>query len=129
VISRIVGARDVERNLGRLAKLADESVAVPALEAGGEIIAEEMRDLVSVRSGLTRDSIGVEVSRYSFGGANRGFSVRVGPRKPDGFKAHWLEFGNVHMAAEPFILPAFDSKSGAARRAVADHLRGEIRRF
>lgn len=124
--SSITGVRELERKLGRIARLASPAVAEPALLAGGEVIAEEMRVRVRVLSGLTRDSIAVEVASWSFGSMASGVSVRIGPTKPDGFKAHWIEWGTDDTPAHPFMRPAYDSKGRAAIDAVASRLGDEL---
>jgi HK97 gp10 family phage protein len=69
------------------------------------------KKLVAVRSGDTKKSI-----KYKM--FNDGMSATIGPRKPKGYKAHWIEFGTVgrvqkstgryvgRMPATPFMRPS-----------------------
>jgi HK97 gp10 family phage protein len=70
------------------------------------------KKLVPINSGDTKKSI-----KYKL--INDDMSATIGPRKPKGFKAHWIEFGtktrtlkngrNVgRMKAQPFMRPAFE---------------------
>lgn len=37
---------------------------------------------------------------------NGGLAMRVKPKKPKGYKAHWHEYGTSKMSAKPFMTPA-----------------------
>lgn len=55
---------------------------------------------VAPDSGRTKESIRDEYE-------DDGLTAIVGPKKPGGYKAHWLEFGTVNMPAQPFIFVAY----------------------
>jgi len=118
---RISGLREIEQALRRIARATPEAVQREALHDAGEIVAERARSLVPVRSGNLRDSIAVADEGQSGVLSQGGVEVFVGPQA-DGFYGHFVEFGTVNMAAEPFMRPAFD----ATRDEVMDRLGGDL---
>lgn len=83
----------------RLAKIIDDYA---------NQIASIARQLCPVDTGRLRDSIAVETysgHRPGFGVAKR---VVVGAKNDQGVEyGPFVEFGTVHMAAQPFLMPAF----------------------
>lgn len=82
------------------------------VKKNGRKIQTRAKKLVAVRSGDTKKSI-----KYKL--FNDGLSATIGPRKPLGYKAHWIEFGTKarylkngkyvgRMPATPFMRPAFE---------------------
>lgn len=134
---RLDGTKTIRRKLRQIINTTRASVVTAALESGGEVIAEEARRLVPVRSGNLRDSIGVATGGLNYSALSLkkgGISVQVGPRQGrgephDGFYGHMVEFGTVNMAPQPFMRPAFDSMSGEAMQVIIEHLGGEFQRL
>jgi len=95
-------------------------------------------------SGLLSDSIGSKVKISRTGRVivdikPYGKPVVVRRRRPDGTTyqvrakaskyAHHVEFGNVHMAAEPFMRPAADAGKAEAIKGFAAEVEVTIRRI
>lgn len=125
---KVTGLDAIERKLARLSQLAQKRVMEDALRAGGEVIAEEARRLVPVRTGHLRDTIEV-VTDSTKGGGVKAARVLVGPDQNAGFYGDFVEFGTRRMAARPFMRPAFDTMADAAQDAVAAHLATEFDRL
>ena len=108
---------------------AAERVENRGLRMAGEVIAEEMRSRVNVsnKSGPDythiRDDIKVSGVRRKEGDKH----VLVGPGKETGWRARFLEFGTVKMAARPFIYPAFEAKKDEAMAVMAEEFRKGLR--
>lgn len=150
---RVEGVKDLDNALKSLSRATQKRVLVRALTKGGELIAEEARALVPVRTGNLRDSI--EVSTKLNDRQDRVTTkesraeVYVGPRSgggdPDGYYGHMVEFGTSAGAKggrnaagrkvyrthpgnppQPFLRPAFDAKEQQALGAIADELRSAV---
>jgi len=112
----------------KLGKAADR-VENRGLRMAGEVIAEEMRSRVNVsnKSGPNythiRDDIKVSGVRRQEGDKY----VLVGPGKETGWRARFLEFGTVKMAARPFVEPAFHAKKSEAMQVMAEEFRKGLR--
>ena len=135
---QLSGFRELDRKLARMAKALPKQEQERILEAGAEIVAEEMRVLVSVDEGDLKGSIQVTVGRRTFGqfslarflGADA-ITVQVGPTRggePDGYHAHFVELGTLNMPAQPFIRPAFDNTEGQATQRIASEVTQAIAR-
>lgn len=132
------GFRELDRKLAKIAKSLPKAKQLEILADAGEIIAEEARQLVPVDDGILRESI--SVSDDTLGGAfkmdatlrGKGAVVYIGPRTrsgpPDGFYGHMVEYGTVHMSAQPFMRPAFDRTQGQVLSRIAGDVAAEIRR-
>lgn len=123
-MGRLRGVVELDRALSRMLKIAEPEVAVRALTAGGEVFAEEARQLVHKDSGNLSDKI--EVGTEAVDASGRGPQVFVGPTDPDGFHGYFEENGTVDTPAHPFMRPAFDGKVQEAEAAIADVMRGEV---
>ena len=129
---RLDGFKDLENTFRRIMKSPTPAATTRALRKGAEVIADEARRLVPVSTGNLRDSI--IVSERPLGGAFKmdnavssgRTNVYVGPRggggSPEGFYGHMVEFGTVHMAAQPFMRPAIDNTRGEVERVIAREL-------
>jgi len=85
----------------------DEALAVSA-----EQIADDAKALAPVDSGATRDSIEAAKDSYQ--------RYKVAATLP---YALFLEFGTVHMAAQPFLFPAYEKN----RNVVLDNLKKALK--
>jgi HK97 gp10 family phage protein len=79
---------------------------------GAMPIANEAKALCPVKTGTLRRSIITEITTST---STRAIAS-IGPTVDYGI---YVEFGTRHMAAQPFMRPAFDSKQGEARDAMA----------
>ena len=97
-----VDVKGLEKALKDIKNWSDERQkgVKSTIEDTANKIEKSQKDKVAVLSGETRDSITKE--------KEDDFSYKVGPKKPDGFKAHWIEFGTVHHGAQPFIRPSLE---------------------
>lgn len=96
------------------------------LRAGGEVMAEGMRERVNVseRDGPhMRDNISVSGVRRKDGMKY----VQIGPNRKVSFRAHFNEFGTSKHPAQPFIEPGYHAKKGDALNAIAEELRKGLR--
>lgn len=122
---RVQGLGEIERKLKALvAQVTKPAVLEEALVAGGEVIAEEARRLVPVRTGTLRDSIVVASGDLDASAVTlkHGLAkVQIGPDER-GFYGHLVEFGTYRSAAKPFMRPAFDAKKAEAMEIVTEHL-------
>ncbi|SDX45103.1 phage protein, HK97 gp10 family [Marininema mesophilum] len=80
-----------------------------------EAVKEGAKKRVLVDTGDTRDSIQVESTQG-------GLSAKVGPTKPRGWKAPFIEFGTKKMAASPFLHPAAEEE----RTGYVNEMRKEL---
>ena len=128
---RIEVDRDLGRRLAKLSGLTRAGAAHRAVEAGGEVIADEMRRLAPVRTGNLRDNI--IVSDAADGDATEG----TRPREVDVFigadaekvpYAQPVEDGTHNSAPHPFARPAFDNKAQAGLDAARAVLAQEVKR-
>lgn len=125
------GGEDLLRRLVRLAKFPSRATAERMVLEGAQIIVEEARRLVPVRSGRLRDSITAqagEASGAAVGARSRGVSVSIGPSLPKGWYGHFIEFGTVDTPAQPFMRPAFDARQREVERKLAAEVKIEVRR-
>lgn len=131
---RLEGGKELEKALKRLGGATRRAVLERALKDGGEVIAEEARRLVPVRSGTLKASIAVGTDAKDFNFASLvqskdGATVYVGPQqgeRPDGFYGHMVEFGTSDTPSQPFMRPAFDTRSDAATKIVGDRIADEL---
>lgn len=89
---------------------------IAALEASADLVVERAKERVPVDTGRLRDSIHKESNPAT----PEGVYVRAGG-KVDGtdvFYGHMVEFGTVHDAAEPFLIPALEESKRDILRLV-----------
>ena len=58
---------------------------------------------------------------------NGGLSMRVKPKKPKGYKAHWHEYGTSKMSARPFMTPAEKGAESEFRKDIDKLIKEEIK--
>lgn len=117
----IKGAREMERLLLELGDQVAKKLLKKAIRAGAKPVVAEMRRLVPVRTGALRKSITVQAVR-----ARGAAVVSIGFAKPVSRRAHLIEFGTAHHAANPFFRPALDSKAAEVLEAMAKTLARDI---
>ncbi|ABS34505.1 phage protein, HK97 gp10 family [Clostridium botulinum A str. ATCC 19397] len=93
-----------------------------ALKKAGELIVEEAKNSVSVKTEKLKK--GLKVSGVRKKGGNK--FVLAGIQKGDNskiFYGKFLEFGTSKMKARPFMGPAYESKKEEAKEVIKDELR------
>lgn len=116
---RIEGFDRLERKLAQLARAFERRRTAEIRDDAAEVVLAEMQRLVPVRTGALKDDLAIADS-------DDGLSVLIGPAGDTSWRAHFIEFGTVHMPAEPFIRPAFDHVEGQVTAKIARDLRSDI---
>lgn len=116
---KITGLDQLTRKLDKMVASVDGRKQGDTLGEAAQPFLERMQQLVPVLSGGLRDSLGIAVS-------DDGLTAQVGPIGKDAWRAHFVEFGTVKMAAQPFIRPAFDAGAGNVTAKVARQMRSDI---
>lgn len=146
----VIGLEGVVSTFKNLPLRLQRNVMRGALRAGANVIAEDARLRVPVRSGQLKASIrvasnfvnGVSMATVKAGSRYKVFSIGKSGRKtkrayktigPSGkaqyhsaYYAHWVEFGTSKMPARAFMRPSFESKKEAAVEAVAQYIRERL---
>lgn len=140
---KIDGLKELEEQLLSLPQNLARRDVRQALEAGGEVIAEEMRALAPRRTGRLHENIEVKVSLSSKQDAG---TAKIGPLKKV-FYGLMQELGwtsplpksaggtrrdrrgrGMHHPGHPFMRPAFESRKDAALETIIRTLRAGIQR-
>lgn len=151
----IEGGKQVEEALKALGSKVAKSISNKALRQGANILKEEMKAQVPVRSGALKKSI--KVKKNSFDRDTKAQTYTIGPTGKVAFIARFIEYGtSTHkikvgkmrvlansksgqifgkeinhpgLKPKPFIRPAFDSKKGTAVDKVTEVIRSEVNNF
>jgi HK97 gp10 family phage protein len=128
---------DMEQRLRQMGPDLARRALREALEAGGEVLAQAIRERTPVETGLLRESVEMTVELNPSGNAGEA-TIGFGPDQDR--IAAWVEFGHREVSKEqievglvpahPFVRPAFDEYSSQAAdvatkvlSAALDHLR------
>jgi HK97 gp10 family phage protein len=141
---KINGGKELDALLTQLPQEVETKIMRNALAAGANIIRDEARALIRVKTGLTRDSI-----KSSRGKTEDGFVMaKVSLSRKRAFIGYFLEYGvaahqiwakskqslvvngvpigkqvwHPGFAPKPFFRPAIDAKAGAAVQEVGNYL-------
>lgn len=125
VTFEIKGAKELEQMLKELGPKVANRLGDKALRAAARPIIREAKRLVPVRTGALRKSITAVRGR---GGGQNQRLVLIGFKSPASARAHFIEYGTIRSAAQPFIRPALDNQAGAALEAMRDELARGIAR-
>lgn len=141
VTLRVDGLRELGAKMRGLSEKVNKSIAASATGAAAKIVKQAaVANVVrspSVATGSLRDALIVKKApRGEAGGLTSAHYVTVRgrgkPRKNSKRKqsiaphAHFVEFGTVHMPAEPFLRPALDQNLQRATDAMKDRLAKRI---
>ena len=134
----VKGAKELEAMLREIGPAAAKNAGAASLRAGAKVIVARAKELVPVKTGALRDSLGFKVSRR---GANNGIlTAHIGSLNKEARLIHLVEFGTrAHSIrtgeggylasgeivfgkevqhpgtpAQPFLRPAIDEKGGDA---------------
>lgn len=114
--ARKTGFQQLDGKMAGMKRLSGDDVAIRALTAAGQPIAEAARANVRVASGRLRDSIivGTQLSPSQAAAATDDGKphVYVGPGSL--VEAITEEFGTVHEGPHPFLRPAWEAGQGGA---------------
>lgn len=126
---RLEGVKELERELERLPSKVQKKMLRPSLRASAKPIRDEaVRRAPRRKSPPPRGS-----SRYHPAGKElyRSIKVRSAGRQPGldaaiqvktGPHGHLLERGTIHIGAQPFMRPAYDTRKGEAIRVFRETL-------
>lgn len=121
-MAKVTGGADLDRKLRQIGGISRREI-MPILRRAADIIADEERALIPVATGRTRNSITVASSPgFDVPELADTISVFVGPRSGDGWKASFIEWGTINMAARPFAQPAFDNRGQDAADLILTEL-------
>lgn len=120
----IDGLDRILRKLDRMAPAVEREIKAGALQKGGEIFADEARDLAPVRTGNLRSHIEVSELVKDEKGHD---AVLIGPTN-EAFYGIFDEFGTEDTPAEPFMRPAYDNRREAAQASVGRDLGAAVDR-
>lgn len=115
---KIEGAEDVLRAFDRFDKESRENLR-STVRKNANALRKAIKDRAPVDSGNLRDSI---AARYD----KDGLGAEVGPTRPKGSHAHFLEFGTVKMPAQPFITPSAEEQREKYLNDVRKAVKGAI---
>lgn len=112
----IIVSSDVAEGLLQLEAGIKEKVLRSGARAGALVFYNEIRLRVPFASGTLYESV------YHWHDDKTSTPTRqtyaTGPNKKKAPHWHWLEYGNVHTAAKPYIRPSFTGKQAAALAAM-----------
>lgn len=119
------GLDDLAEDFLRLEKGLQNKVSRQAVAAGARIARDKVRASAPFRTGRLKRGIVSSVARRSETPGEVVAGVKVAaPRKDKEAPFYWpfLELGTVHMAAQPFIRPTWDSSLSQIEGAVISKL-------
>lgn len=118
--AKVTGFSELSRKLEKIAHAAGPRPRDLALGDAAELVLAKMQQYAPVLTGDLRNSLAI------MPGEKRD-EVRVGPAGRDAWRAHFIEFGTIYSAAQPFIRPAFDVAQGEMVKAISRRMETSIR--
>lgn len=126
VTVKVEGLNELQKALRQLPDSTAKGVARRVLKKAGEPVAQTARQLVPVKEGHLRDSIGVSTKlsktqrrkHRKIGKDDIEMFIGAGPLP----QAHHQEFGTKDHPAQPFMRPAWDKN----KRAVLEGIKGDL---
>ena len=124
--AEVRGGFEIAAVLKNLPPDVERKLTNQALRAGARVIRNRARQLVPVKSGLTKKAIVVRsADRRS---KARGAQIVVGVLRNRANIGRFLELGTVRQNAQPFLRPAVDETKTETVRAIAASLDKGIKR-
>ncbi|UFH59834.1 HK97-gp10 family putative phage morphogenesis protein [Sulfurovum mangrovi] len=133
--------KDVQDALSKFRTNVKEKIVTGAARSSANVIADEAKARVHVRTGLLKKSIGVAKAKKKDTAPGHVKFYVVAKSKVQGTKkvtiggqsgkmkfkvyawyAHMVEFGTVNMAAIPFMRPAYETKGTESVRVFQDEV-------
>lgn len=125
----IKGDKALRRKFSKLPEAVRTRGMRYALQAGAKPVVREARRRAPKRpdSGIMAKSIDQETVKDG-----RGFKVKIGPGKDEGWYGRFVEMGTVHATPHPFLAPSAQERRhevfGEVRKALWRFLKWEARR-
>lgn len=119
----IQGLQDLLKKMDDLPLVLKKTLIVRALRKGAEPIRAEAERRAPWDTGGLAESMMITVSDQTAEGA----IAKIGPSRKE-FHGGFNEFGTAHMAAQPFLRPAFDEMQAEALRILGEDLAEGIER-
>jgi HK97 gp10 family phage protein len=118
----------IKKTIKKLPIKAKEKLLTGATRAAANVIRDEAKQNVPIDTGLLKRSIKTVKGRPKYNGLYEiKYFVVVKPKikwvedktnqKGSAFYANMIEYGTIHMAAQPFMRPAFDNADDRSIRA------------
>ena len=106
--------------LDKLQKLGDQSKSIEnkALKKAGSVVEDAIKNEAPVRSGNLKKSIKTSGVKTKDGMKH----VEVGPGN-DGFYGKFIEFGTVHIKANPFMGRGYEKSKNEAMNKISEEIR------
>ena len=129
MVSATFDTKKLIETLQKFPKNIQKNVMVGAVRAGANVIRDEARRKVPIKTGTLKKSI-VSIQRKAQNGLIT-FSVTPSKGgKNSGWYAHFVEFGTSKMSAKPFMRPAFEQSNNesleASKKYIAERIPKEL---
>ena len=129
MVSATFDTKKLIETLQKFPKNIQKNVMVGAVRAGANVIRDEVRRKVPIKTGALKKSI-VSIQRKAQNGL---ITFSVTPSRGgnnDGWYAHFVEFGTSHSSAKPFMRPAFEQSNNesleASKKYIAERIPQEL---
>ena len=124
---KLVGDKELERELNKLEGKMIRRVIKPAIRTGLTPIQKQAKANVPVEDGFLREEIKKHVGKKGTWGRvyvdSATYAGADGKRKNPNKYAHLVEFGTKHKAPRPFLRTAREAKQGEALQRMANSAR------
>ena len=110
----------IEELLDKLQRLGEQSKSIEnkALKKAGSVVEDAIKNEAPVRSGNLKKSIKTSGVKTKNGIKH----VEIGPRN-DGFYGKFIEFGTVHIKANPFMGRGYEKSKNEAMNKISEEIR------
>lgn len=123
--TKVEGLEELNKALDGLEPKVGRKIIKKGINEGTKIVLKEMKDLVPVRTGTMRKSLGRKVKAYrksqtvlGIVGPRKGFATEVDGRPYDPVNvAHLVENGHSGTEGKPFVRPAWDNTQQRVKNA------------
>lgn len=149
---KVTGLKELREQLTQLGAIAGQRILASAARTAMKPVLDDARVRVPVASGLLHDALRLATVRPTSGNVVASAGVAIAKKvnqeipvvldedeeepvsdltttaRVDGPRHRWhfVEFGTVNMAAQPFLRPAFDARKGEALDRFKKFLRKKI---
>jgi HK97 gp10 family phage protein len=131
----LTGKKEIDAALRGLPLQLQDSVLKNAHSDAAKPLIQTAKNIVPVKTGNLKNSIGVE--RLSIKKTNEAGVISVGPRRKGGnkgFHAHLIEYGKKNRDGSmskktPFMEPAFNQTKGEVEKRIATSLERKVTLF
>ncbi|MDH3267323.1 MAG: HK97 gp10 family phage protein [Ignavibacteria bacterium] len=119
----IKGADKIRKNLKYFGSREQKKIFDTGVRKGATVILKRAKELVPVRSGELKRSLGVVKNKQLSRGENSGYSIttRRG-KKFRGWYGHIVEFGYGRQRPQPFLRPAINETKAEVVKTVGDEI-------